>query len=75
MCIRDSHTGIVCHVFENGDILIVEQNTPLSGVGGGHIDTWNYRVVNKQSQSDMGFVYALSLIHISTLTKRSDCLS
>ena len=45
-------------MFENGDILIVEQNTPLSGVGGGHIDTWNYRVVNKQSQSDMGFVYA-----------------
>ncbi len=45
-------------MFENGDILIVEQNTPLSGVSAGHIDTWNYRVVNKQSQSDMGFVYA-----------------
>lgn len=56
--LANNHTGIVCHVFENGDILIVEQNTPLSGVGGGHIDTWNYRVVNKQSQSDMGFVYA-----------------
>ena len=27
-----NHTGIVCHVFEDGSILIVEQNTPLSGI-------------------------------------------
>lgn len=39
------HTGIVCHVFENGSILIVEQNTPLSGHDYFHQNnTWNYRI-------------------------------
>lgn len=39
------HTGIVCHVFENGSILIVEQNTPLSGWDYFKKPyTWNYRI-------------------------------
>lgn len=39
------HTGIVCHVFENGSILIVEQNTPLSGADYFKKSyTWNYRI-------------------------------
>lgn len=39
------HTGIVCHVFEDGSILIVEQNTPLSGANYFHRpNTWNYRI-------------------------------
>ncbi len=45
------HTGIVCHVFENGSILIVEQNTSLSGWDSfGQAFTWNYRVVTPEEQ-------------------------
>lgn len=41
------HTGVVSHVFENGDILIVEQNyASYSGDGGGFGKySWNYRYV------------------------------
>lgn len=41
------HTGVVSHVFENGDILVVEQNyADLSGENGGFGKyTWNYRYV------------------------------
>ena len=54
-----NHTGIVCHVFEDGSILIVEQNTPLSGADYyGVIDTWNYRVVSPSKQQADGFHYA-----------------
>ncbi|MEY8436110.1 CHAP domain-containing protein, partial [Streptococcus hyointestinalis] len=54
-----NHTGIVCHVFEDGSILIVEQNTPLSGANYyGVIDTWNYRVVRPETQKSDGFHYA-----------------
>lgn len=47
------HTGIVSHVFKNGDVLIVEQNVnPLtsgrgSGDEAGRPMTWNYRLVSK----------------------------
>ncbi|HEM3667490.1 TPA: CHAP domain-containing protein [Streptococcus suis] len=45
------HTGIVCHVFENGSILIVEQNTPLSGADYFHrSNTWNYRIWTPEQQ-------------------------
>ncbi|WP_080569803.1 D-alanyl-D-alanine carboxypeptidase family protein [Streptococcus sobrinus] len=45
------HTGIVCHVFEDGSILIVEQNTPLSGVDFFKKSyTWNYRVWTPDQQ-------------------------
>lgn len=41
------HTGVVSHVFENGDILIVEQNySSYSGDDGGFGKySWNYRYV------------------------------
>lgn len=45
------HTGIVCHVFENGSILIVEQNTPLSGWDYFKKPyTWNYRIWSPEQQ-------------------------
>lgn len=41
------HTGVVSHVFANGDILVVEQNySSLSGENGGFGKyTWSYRYV------------------------------
>ncbi len=41
------HTGVVSHVFSNGDILVVEQNySSLSGENGGFGKyTWSYRYV------------------------------
>ncbi|HEM3503055.1 TPA: CHAP domain-containing protein [Streptococcus suis] len=45
------HTGIVCHVFEDGSILIVEQNTVLSGWDYFKKPyTWNYRVWSPEQQ-------------------------
>lgn len=41
------HTYVVTHVFENGDIMIIEQNTPESGWTIGKQCDWNYRVVPK----------------------------
>lgn len=48
------HTGIVSHVFKNGDVLLLEQNvSPLTGGkrGSGRLGsrpmTWNYRLVSK----------------------------
>ncbi|HGC8201044.1 TPA: phage tail tip lysozyme [Streptococcus agalactiae] len=43
------HTGVVSHVFENGDILVVEQNfADFSGEHRGFGKyTWNYRYVTK----------------------------
>ncbi|HEO8394877.1 TPA: CHAP domain-containing protein [Streptococcus agalactiae] len=54
------HTGIVCHVFENGSILIVEQNTPLSGHDYFHQNnTWNYRIwtLEQQKAENTTFAY------------------
>lgn len=53
------HTGIVSHVFENGDILIIEQNTKLSGNTAKAPNTWNYRLISKSSlgtEAGNGFV-------------------
>lgn len=59
------HTGVVSHVFENGDILIIEQN--IEGVSGswhhqpqydrlGVSDfEWSYRYIKKGSLSDYEF--------------------
>lgn len=41
------HTYVVSHVFANGDIMIIEQNTPDSGWALGKQCDWNYRVVPK----------------------------
>lgn len=49
------HTGIVSHVFKNGDILIVEENVNPIGSGKGSGDeagrpmTWNYRLITKEA--------------------------
>ena len=50
------HTGIVSHVFKNGDVLILEENVgPLKGGGSGDDGgpnnpmTWNYRLVTKKA--------------------------
>lgn len=55
------HTGIVCHVFENGQILIVEQNTEASGIDFyGQSWTWNYRIVSVENQQSKNYVFAYS---------------
>ena len=41
------HTYIVSHRFENGDILVLEQNFGKSGASNGTTCTWNYRIVTK----------------------------
>jgi len=58
---QPGHTGIVCHVFQDGSILIVEQNTPFSGIDYfGKKNTWNFRVVSPSTQNSDHFVYAYS---------------
>jgi len=43
------HTWIVSHVFENGDILIIEQNmTNVSGDNIGAPNTWSYRIATTE---------------------------
>lgn len=54
----NNHTGIVSHVFEDGSVLIIEQNTPLSGAMAGLIDTWNYRIVSPETQKSQGWTFA-----------------
>ena len=58
---RAGHTGMVSHVFENGDVLIVEQNiTGKSGKGMGRANTWDYRLISKASygsEFNVGFAY------------------
>lgn len=52
------HTGIVSHVFKDGSILIIEQNSPLSGAQIGKKDTWNYRIVRPATLKSEHFVFA-----------------
>lgn len=52
------HTGIVQHVFANGDILINEQNIRgVSGAGAGLDFSWSWRVIKKDryEQADWEF--------------------
>lgn len=51
------HTFVVSHVFQNGDILAVEQNTPDSGDTIGQPGTWNYRYVTKDSYTKDHFTF------------------
>lgn len=49
------HTYIVSHVFENGDLLIIEQNmSSLSGANNGENCTWNYRLVPRSEYETEG---------------------
>ena len=44
-----NHTGVISHVFANGDVLLVEQNTPYSGHTIGEPCTWNFRLMKGAS--------------------------
>ena len=67
---QPGHTGIVCHVFQDGSILIVEQNTPFSGIDYfGKKNTWNFRIVSPSTQTSDHFVYAYSDSKQPTLNK------
>lgn len=53
------HTWVVSHVFENGDILAIEQNMSGNGVGSGASggmgpNTWNYRILTKEYWKSTG---------------------
>ena len=53
------HTGIVSHVFSDGSILVIEQNTSLSGADYYHKnDTWNYRIFRANAIKDMNMTFA-----------------
>lgn len=56
------HTGLVSHVFSNGDVLVIEQNySSLSGEGGGFGKyTWSYRYVSVQDYRNGWTFYDLS---------------
>ena len=50
------HTGVVSHVFENDDILVIEQNySKISGEQAGMTYSWNYRYVSTSQYSDWDF--------------------
>lgn len=51
------HTGIVQHVFANGDILIIEQNSGASGYSAGMKWSWNWRVVEKSTYESKGYKF------------------
>lgn len=53
----EQHTGVVSHVFENGDILIVEQNVKggYSGDDSGMRRSWSYRYITKSHYSSWKF--------------------
>lgn len=54
-----NHTVIVSHVFENGDILVVEQNiTGYSGQGNGESYSWSYRYITKSAYQAQQFTFA-----------------
>ena len=62
-CLSDSgnsagHTGIVCHVFEDGSILTCEQNSTVSGTNAGKPFTWHYCVIRPDEQARMQYVFA-----------------
>ena len=52
------HTGIVSHVFDDGSILVIEQNSPLSGSQYGQVDTWNYRIISKSDLDNGQYEFA-----------------
>ena len=67
------HTGIVSHVFKDGSILVVEQNTPLSGWDMfGKPFTWNYRIVRKDQLEAEGWTFAYPDDKKPNLGKSSD---
>ena len=54
----EGHTGVVSHVFEDGSILMIEQNASgYSGEGNGTICTWNYRIVQVSELEAEDYVF------------------
>lgn len=52
------HTGVVSQVFDNGDILIIEQNfSKLSGTEASLPHTWNYRYVSTKELSRKDYTF------------------
>lgn len=52
------HTGVVSHVFANGDFLIVEQNViGYSGDSNGQRASWNYRVEGKAMIGALNYTF------------------
>lgn len=52
------HTGIVSHVFDNGDFLVIEQNVGrLSGLSANQKNTWNYRIISKGKISQNNYTF------------------
>jgi conserved hypothetical secreted protein len=52
------HTGVVSHVFDDGSILIVEQNVGnLSGEACGLPFTWDYRIVSADAIKSQGYSF------------------
>ena len=53
-----NHVAIVSHVFENGDILLCEQNVlGYSGEGNGESYSWSYSYITKASQKVNNYHY------------------
>lgn len=56
--VAEGHTGVVSHVFDDGSILIIEQNcTGFSGQGNGTTFTWDYRIISKDAIASSGFTF------------------
>lgn len=52
------HTGVVSHVFDDGSMLVVEQNYGgLSGESCGLPFTWDYRIVSAESIASEGYSF------------------
>ena len=56
--IVNGHTGIVCHVFEDGTFLVVEQNYSVSGNAIGKKNTYSYRLVSPSFSERNNFTFA-----------------
>lgn len=53
-----NHTQVVSHVFENGDILVIEQNiTNYSGSQNGESYSWSYQYVTKSTYEKDRYIF------------------
>ena len=64
------HTGIVCHVFEDGTFLVIEQNYSVSGNAVGKKNTYSYRLVSKEAGERNNFTFAYGNESNLKLTKQ-----
>ena len=52
------HTGVISHVFANGDVLLIEQNyLGMSGAAVGQSCTWNYRYMKAADIASWDFAH------------------